>query len=463
MKEALWKTVFPNIYNEIRLRYPPEIANEASLIFLACKEKLISSETYLNWALPHYAIAILEDHFFTQHLNETLFQNYSSKANWNEEFYPVIEWDDVLFVACMDPYVLERENFKFEVRPLLTSYENLCKGWEILNKKTKPPMILQTPESIENDNNLLPLIDEVSNEELNDVTEAISPEDKIDLIENFAEPELVTQNIPELNKSTTKQIEQVELPEGFIDQPSDIVTTADGTEIEDPLLQLEAQINQDALLLKEELPALPVHPMEVPLPAVPPPAAPTNQILETGLPKKTPNFPEPPPLPVNPSTENESDQIQTGTSSINAELTIAIKETLSHAYNYYNRLMILIINSNETVTPIYWDQHFKPKSATHPIPLFQASPFRIAYKTGKPFHGSVYTNHILKVFTMEWLNEHPIHILTIIPLIENNNVFALLLGIADTDIDLKDSLLHFFKVAENTSKQISNSENFKVA
>jgi hypothetical protein len=64
---------------------------------------------------------------------------------------------------------------------------------------------------------------------------------------------------------------------------------------------------------------------------------------------------------------------------------------------------------------------------------------------------------------MEWLNEHPIHILTIIPLIENNNVFALLLGIADTDIDLKDSLLHFFKVAENTSKQISNSENFKVA
>jgi hypothetical protein len=57
MRQASWRKIFPDIYEQIRSLYPENKASESSLIYLACREKLITSETYLDWASNYYSIA----------------------------------------------------------------------------------------------------------------------------------------------------------------------------------------------------------------------------------------------------------------------------------------------------------------------------------------------------------------------------------------------------------------------
>lgn len=619
MKEASWKKIFPDIYDRIRIRHSTENVSEASLIYLACKEKLITSDTYLNWAHHYYAIAILEDHFFEERFNRTVFEKYSSIANWSEEFYPALEWDGVLFIVCMDPYILNSLKLEIEVRPLLSSYENIVKGWKIINDTgtlEAPPLSndrtkqklsetdsLKNQEvaaidydkteisyfedpaatvAISNQNNQNTIL--LENEDGSESIVHIQSSDKKEPsksnpvqknVEGNAGVALLSDNANEDNSQLSEHANEdiALLSDGDseisvhlnTDANEDIVLLSDDEPDEAPLAPEESLVllddedqhkNSDLLELekslqnngladmpdglelfstpppepqqKKELVRIPPSPIRVSSPATPlakdtptrpitpvqPPQAPaqaniphqasqnaqspprvSNQTQNPVTPqtqsqptqsqpmqrqtkqghsvppppsaienKRAPNFPPPPPPPLggSPNQEN-SDIVRAGVNSIDRELMAELKENLNRAYKYYNRVMLLIINSNETVSPIHWDQNFKPKASTQPISLFQPSPFRIAYKTAKPFHGPVSMNHILELFINEWLNNGPIHILTIVPLIENNIPFALLLGIADHNIDLKESLTYFSQITEDIRLQISKSAKAKSA
>jgi hypothetical protein len=599
MKEASWKKIFPDIYDRIRIRHSTENVSEASLIYLACKEKLISSETYLNWAHHYYAIAILEDHFFEERFNRTVFEKYSSFANWSEEFYPALEWDGVLFIACMDPYILNSLKLEIEVRPLLASYENITKGWKIINATDSPKnkkagaidetaavdkaaavdydkteisyfedpaatiaianqnhqntILLENedgsesivhvnspdkketankkPVELDDDANAeIVLLSNDANEEilqlsdkvnedialLNDDESEVSvhlntnenedivllsddepeaaplvPEESLILLDDEDQPK--NSDLMELEKSLQNN-GLADMPDGlelFTTPPPEPPQKKEPVRIPPTLNRVSspttplAKTNPDRVAAPTQSPTPPIQkqPMQrhsVPQPPSTPgykasPVAPVIQQqtrVSPPLPqtpsavenKRAPNFPPPPPPPLGgtPNQEN-SDIVKAGVNSIDRELMETVKENLNRAYKYYNRVMLLIVNSNETVSPIHWDQNFKPKTSTHPISLFQPSPFRIAYKTAKPFHGPVTMNHILELFINEWLNNDPIHILTIVPLIENNTTFALLLGIADHNIDLKESLIHFSRITEDVTKQISISAKAKSA
>lgn len=515
MKEASWKKAFPDIYHEIRSRYPQSDVSEASLIYLACKENLIDSQTYLNWAHRYYAIAILEDRFFDERFDRATYEKLSGVAPWSEEFFPVFEWDGVIFVACLDPYVLRTLNLEFMIRPLLTSFENLFKGWLMLTgqpqsgytdnpefDKTIPSIAIdsQIADSSQNHTpNTHPHEDFISLEDPIVFSDEESPEDpdKLDLLEDNEAPQLT--GIEDQESLVTALKSSSDIPDGLL-------LAEDNPPIPKPISS--NLIPPEDLFLMPQTGPTPARPPENKVPVVseiqdisqfkvpprpivtPPKATSTlshdvnrqNQVQKSAPPKppfaKTPIEAPPIPPPFEPPPIDAANNFE-GSHLINTSMTSltsatqvadfsdvlmnAIKDKMGLAYNFYNKIMLLIVNSNETATPVHWDQHFKPKGVAAPIPLFQPSPFRIAYRTNKPFHGKTHTNPILQKFSADWLNGESIYFLTITPLLAEGTTFALLLGIADNDIDQRDSLNNFIGVTEEITKQITQSVKAKTA
>jgi hypothetical protein len=318
------------------------------------------------------------------------------------------------------------------MRPLLVSYENLIIGWQIINNSdvTETPT-LQEEAQYESQNKAQYVSTELIIQTNND-------EELFRLIDEPIDESPLASEEQKLNEEISDGLPEG-VPDGLIDLNNDIAPPPEQPELQAP----------------RRPPAPPTHL---------PPAPPTPINLNTEV-KNSPNFPAPPkeiPALTNPKNHEFTTTMNTVT-SIDSALIAKIKETLNHSYKFYNKIMLLVINSNETITPIHWDKNFKPKDTARPISLYQPSPFRIAFKTAKPFHGPVSMNHILEMFVHDWLSGNPIHLLTIVPLVENNMPFALLLGIADNDIDLRDSLTHIQKIAETTTKQIANTATPKAS
>jgi hypothetical protein len=549
MRESSWKKAFPDIYEQVRLRYTENVASEASLIYLACRDKLITSDDYLAWAHCYYAIAILEDRFFNSRFERSCFDKYASLTPWSEQFYPAFEWDGVLFIACLDPHVLSQLQLEITVRPLLTSFENLQKGWQIINNitevvsplapesisilqdnclpgSTPPPRHYENPSTdfhneqanlnsrinsnsqveikpVETDDRT-----EISQVETDDRTEISSIEEDPLIVLDESENE---NDLPSTSYAAEKNSDELLILDDqdsnenslAIEEPIDLLkedsqpniaglvdfdkkTTMHPSELPEGMLETQDHLEQsrnhsakpDQNQINLQNYFAPPAPIPAPIPKSSPPPVSVGRVIPakqsssslnlqntqftTIDTRKGPNFPPPPsatPIPPVVSTPNAEQSLvaKSMVTTIDSVLLSSIKENLSHAYKFYNRIMLLVINSNETLTPIHWDQNFKPIPTTHPIPLYQPSPFRIAFKTGKPFHGPVSMNHILELFVNDWLGNQPIHLLTIVPLIENNLPFALLLGIADNDVDPKDSLKQILTVSEETTKQIAQS------
>ena len=74
-----------------------------SLTVFALKNKLISSKDYFAWAKSEYGLAYLKADFFQQPWDENLWESLKSVANWSPHFFPIHQWDGVVFIACSEP------------------------------------------------------------------------------------------------------------------------------------------------------------------------------------------------------------------------------------------------------------------------------------------------------------------------------------------------------------------------
>lgn len=129
------------------------------------------------------------------------------------------------------------------------------------------------------------------------------------------------------------------------------------------------------------------------------------------------------------------------------------RKILGEMSSHFNKAMLLKREGNALI-PWILDENFSrhDKADRNPISLGKPSPFRIVAKTLKPYHGYVAPNEISEKFFEDWnSSEIPGH-LTVMPITLNDQLVAVLLGLAGSEINQKASLLLVERLAAEMQK-----------
>lgn len=157
MQDAPWKHQFPQVFQKVRQIPLAKNLSPAQWMFLSLENSFISSDEYLSWAQKYYGLATLKSSFFeSAHFSSASyykFKNQSSAGSslWGPQALPVFEWDNILFVACIDPYSVPSEVINQSgmiCRPLLAKYEDLVKAWNLCLESGTPPPTLASASTL---------------------------------------------------------------------------------------------------------------------------------------------------------------------------------------------------------------------------------------------------------------------------------------------------------------------------
>lgn len=135
------------------------------------------------------------------------------------------------------------------------------------------------------------------------------------------------------------------------------------------------------------------------------------------------------------------------------ELLMKILEQMK---THYQKSMILKADDSN-VTPWLWDSGFQTPAASsgHQISLDSASPFRIVARTLMPYHGYVVEGETQEKFFDSWNQSQIPDFLSIVPVIVDDKLVGMLLGIADKNINAKASLILLESLAANFTKALT--------
>ena len=99
--------------------------NGALLPWLIDTEKILESD-YLEIAREFYGLASLEINYFEDHQTLPIWQKYHSVYKWSAQCLPIMEWDGILFVACLEP---PEVSFEVPVQFVLAPRKALLNLW----------------------------------------------------------------------------------------------------------------------------------------------------------------------------------------------------------------------------------------------------------------------------------------------------------------------------------------------
>ncbi|MFM6928124.1 MAG: hypothetical protein ACKOX6_06635 [Bdellovibrio sp.] len=401
-----------------------------SLLGYALKEKRLTSAEYLQWAMTHYKLPLLQARFFTETPpSKEMFAKWATHYPWSAECLPVAEWDGALIVACLQPPQ------DFPLMPpsvfVLTPLECIEKTWLTWNHATKKSA--DTPEGID-----LSLATPAKQD---------NPDDLFSL-EDLGNSSSEGENA-ESNDSSSEDQGGSAL-EGIFDNVT--VARLEKTVIQtmNPLAESEpVGKEKDAAAIASEKtviqPLTKVTPME---PTVPPPppiedaaTAPSEDSFSN---KPIPIVPRPAGVAkptMNPvaSGHFSLDKLKKKNSALLAE---KVKKVLSEMKSHFEKSMILTLDEQETqVTAFAWDENFQGiKDTSLRVPLKSPSIFNIVASTQKPFHGYISLNEINEKFFDDWNNGRiPDHV-TISPILLNDKLVGMLVGFAEKSAYNKVSL-----------------------
>lgn len=147
MQDAPWKHQFPQVYQKVRQIPLAKNLPPAQWMILSLENGFISSTEYLPWAQNYYGLATLKSGFFeSKHFSPIAYHKYKNQSTtWGPQALPVFEWENTLFVACVDPYSVPSELTNHPdmiCRPLLANYEDLVKAWNFCLESGTPPPTL---------------------------------------------------------------------------------------------------------------------------------------------------------------------------------------------------------------------------------------------------------------------------------------------------------------------------------
>jgi len=146
MRDVPWKLRFPQAYQKVRQIPLARNLPPAQWMFLSLENGFVNSTDYLPWAQNYYGLGILKELFFEpQHFSSIPYQKYKNMSTaWGPQALPVFEWENILFVACIDPHSVPDEILDLPgliCRPLLAHYEDLVKAWTLCLEASSPNQI----------------------------------------------------------------------------------------------------------------------------------------------------------------------------------------------------------------------------------------------------------------------------------------------------------------------------------
>jgi len=400
-----------------------------SLLSYALKEKHLTSEEYLQWAMAHYKLPQLQARFFTETPpSKEMFAKWATHYPWSAECLPVAEWDGALIVACLQPPQ------DFPLMPpsilVLAPLECIEKTWLAWN----PPTVksADTPEGInlslavpsqQDPNDLFSLEDlgnSSSEEESSEHNDSSADEQGASALEGI------------FDNVTVARLEKTVI------QPLTPVAEAE------PVLEAKdaAAIASEKTVIQPLTKTLPAEPFAPP----PPPADDAASAISEDSFSNKPIAIVPRPAGVAKPTMNPVangnfalDKLKKKNSALLSE---KVRKVLSEMKSHFEKSMILTLDEQETqITAFAWDENFQGiKDTSLRVPLKTPSIFNIVASTQKPFHGYISLNEINEKFFDDWNNGRiPDHV-TISPILMNDKLVGMLVGFAEKSAYNKVSL-----------------------
>ncbi len=141
----------------------------------------------------------------------------------------------------------------------------------------------------------------------------------------------------------------------------------------------------------------------------------------------------------------------------NSKAVVEISQyVFSHMKPLFDKTMILSLNDKlNLLRPFTWDEGFKEHSQNlKVIPLQTPSIFNIVTSTQKPYHGHVTPNEINDSFFESWnQGKNPEHA-TITPILLNDNIVGMILGIGPKTLYTKQTLQKVESLATEVAKKL---------
>lgn len=402
-----------------------EARSGENFTFWCLENKKIDKNKYLQWAKEHYKLPIIKPQFFENLAETPWWSIVSSVSNWSERFLPIAEWDNTIFIACVEPK--EGTHWSFPVQFLLTGPENLKKWWEHLNSN-----LTSTPQLDKNSQPQFtqPVTQSVGQPVTQPVVQpitqlAVSPS-PTPVLEMPPPPQNL--DSPTQNLTTTQQ--HFEAPEGF-EMP----------------LGLEAP--EGFSLDPQSLP---------PTQQRQPPIQPQPQQVIVVMPAASAQAPS---EQTNQSQQPKPEAIQ---SSAQPDLLAnsEFSNLVSEAYTNYESIMVLMFEE-DCLRPWVHDGKWTSKDSTahEAIKIQQPCIFKIVKASAQPFHGPVSQNEINDSFFQKWNFPQSPAFVTLTPIKYDSYIAGMVLAVGSEE--KSNSLLALEKMESLTESIKPFIESFNRA
>lgn len=107
-----------------------EGASKSQLLEWCLDHSKFKEQDYLKWAREYYSLPVVKVDFFEKPVPEELWAKTKSNS-WKESFFPLMEWDGVLFIGCLEPPATATANNSIQFLLAPRSLQKIW--WQALN------------------------------------------------------------------------------------------------------------------------------------------------------------------------------------------------------------------------------------------------------------------------------------------------------------------------------------------
>lgn len=438
-----------------------------SLTGFILKQKMVTEDDYLLWAQKEYSLPWLKTDFFHLHSPEPqVWQKWKDFCLWRPDYVPLIEWDGVLFVGCLEKPTDWPENVPVcFVLSSLTVLESWFKRYDLLSEQPvepeqpatpQPPPPPPPPAHAEKKVETLELVDTPEG------PEGASENSDVELLEGFenitggakSPVEIAFASVP---PKPTPKIPEPPVRQNTISQAVRQNTISQAVR---PNTVSQAVRPHTVSQVKPNTVSQPVK---------------TNTSLSQVV--KSPLAPKAPPPPPSPSTPMESNtspaltnprirpasggaQVLAEMLKRNSALPAQLKVICDPMKNRFQKYMLLSVSeSGDEIIPVLWTENFNtghtPGSYVFPIP--NPCIFKIVSGTMKPFHGYITPNETNEKFFEDWMQgQIPDHV-TIVPIIVKDQMIGMVMAIGEQSCFNLPTLKFTEKIAAEIQQKMAVS------
>jgi len=130
-----WITAF-QISDQQMSEWKAQAPAGQSILFYSLMQNKLDEKTYQQWASNHFQIPSIQAEFFNTPANLKMWEKVRSDQQWTMEFFPILEWDGVIFIGCLHPHT---ENFEWPKKHsfLIAPATGLSKWWQEFHQLSK--------------------------------------------------------------------------------------------------------------------------------------------------------------------------------------------------------------------------------------------------------------------------------------------------------------------------------------